>query len=228
MFAKVFHQILRSSIAKNYETRHVFEDLLKLADLNGVVDMPHDAIARETNVPEEMIRKAIVELEQPDKLSRTPDHDGRRIIRLDEHRDWGWLIVNYTYYRNLASEEQRREKTRLRVQAFREKNSDKPKSPETPAANHPGIKSRNPTWDEVQLQAGKIGLGESETKKFFAYYESNGWRVGKNPMKNWRMAMSGWKVRAQENQQPGFKTLPMEKPLQLKEMEAQSKRIENL
>ena len=35
----------------------------------------------------------------------------RRIARLDEHREWGWLIVNYEEYRKIASEEQRREKT---------------------------------------------------------------------------------------------------------------------
>ena len=26
----------------------------------------------------------------------------------------------------------------------------------------------------------------TEAEKFFNYYESNGWRVGKNPMKNWK------------------------------------------
>ncbi len=29
-------------------------------------------------------------------------------------------------------------------------------------------------------------------EKFFNYYESNGWRVGKNPMKNWKMAARNW------------------------------------
>jgi hypothetical protein len=27
---------------------------------------------------------------------------------------------------------------------------------------------------------------------FFNYYESIGWKVGKNPMKNWKSAISGW------------------------------------
>lgn len=32
-----------------------------------------------------------------------------------------------------------------------------------------------------------------EAEKFFNYYESNGWRVGKNPMKNWKAAAAMWK-----------------------------------
>lgn len=58
----------------------------------------------------------------------------------------------------------------------------------------------HPTLEEVKLQAAKIGLPESEAEKFFYYYESNGWRVGKNPMKCWLSAMSGWRVRWQGQQ----------------------------
>ena len=31
-----------------------------------------------------------------------------------------------------------------------------------------------------------------DADKWFAYYESNGWRVGKNPMKNWKAAVHTW------------------------------------
>jgi len=31
-----------------------------------------------------------------------------------------------------------------------------------------------------------------EAEKFIAHYESNGWKVGKNPMKRWRMAVVTW------------------------------------
>jgi hypothetical protein len=40
----------------------------------------------------------------------------------------------------------------------------------------------------------RIGLeqGKIEAEKFFNYYESNGWKVGKNPMKNWRASANNW------------------------------------
>lgn len=35
--------------------------------------------------------------------------------------------------------------------------------------------------------------------KFFHYYESNGWKVGKNPMKSWRSAVSLWVSKESDN-----------------------------
>lgn len=37
-----------------------------------------------------------------------------------------------------------------------------------------------------------------EGEKFWNYYESNGWRVGKNPMKNWRAAAANWNKNAKQ------------------------------
>ncbi len=34
-----------------------------------------------------------------------------------------------------------------------------------------------------------------QAKRFFDYYESVGWVVGKNKMKSWRHAVSGWIAR---------------------------------
>lgn len=50
-----------------------------------------------------------------------------------------------------------------------------------------------PTIDSVILQAAKIGLPEAEANKFFNYYESNGWKVGRNPMKSWTAALINWR-----------------------------------
>jgi hypothetical protein len=108
MYVKVFSQILDSSLAKDYSTRHIFMDLLVLADLDGVVDMTHEAIARRTNVPIDIISGAIAELESPDPDSRSDLEDGRRLVRLDDHRDWGWQIVNYDVYREMRDDAARR------------------------------------------------------------------------------------------------------------------------
>ena len=105
MYAKVFSQIFDSSIAENYEVRYVFEDLLKLADKTGVVDMTIEAVARRTNVPLEKIQFGIAELLKPDARSRSHEKEGRRIIPLDSHREWGWIIVNYEHYRAIQDAE---------------------------------------------------------------------------------------------------------------------------
>lgn len=43
----------------------------------------------------------------------------------------------------------------------------------------------------------------TEAQKFFNYYESNGWKVGKNKMKKWESAASGWITRSKDNK-PAF------------------------
>lgn len=55
----------------------------------------------------------------------------------------------------------------------------------------PESKKKNPSKEEVVewfLEKGVV----SESERFFNYYESNGWKVGKNPMKNWKAAASNW------------------------------------
>ena len=108
MFAKVFFQIFESSISDDYLVRHVFMDLLVLSDEDGVVDKTAKAISRITNVPLEIVERAIEKLSAPDDESRTPDEEGRRIVLIDENRSWGWRIVNYGKYRKIRDEEARR------------------------------------------------------------------------------------------------------------------------
>jgi hypothetical protein len=205
MFGKIFTQIFDSSLADNPQTRWVFMDLLVLADQNGVVDMTREAIARRTNVPIKIVRTAIKELEHPDPRSRSSEYDGMRLKRLDEHRDWGWVIVNYQKYRAIANAEAYREVNREKVQAIRDRAKSPLASPlqaeakaEAYAGNEIHVITRNnkfkkPEQNELELYASKIGLPVLEIQKFYDYYESNGWRVGRNPMKSWQAAMRNWK-----------------------------------
>lgn len=98
LYARVFLQILDSSIAEDFELRHVFEDFLKLVNRHGIVDVTREAMARRINLPLEQLNAAIEKLEKPDPSSRDQEFEGRRIERLDAHRDWGWKILNWEKY----------------------------------------------------------------------------------------------------------------------------------
>ena len=37
-------------------------------------------------------------------------------------------------------------------------------------------------------------------EKFIDYYESNGWKVGRNSMKNWKATVRNWEKNQQEKQ----------------------------
>lgn len=73
------------------------------------------------------------------------------------------------------------------------------KEPEVASA--PRARFVPPTREELNLEAAKIGLPGSEVDKFVAYYASNGWRVGKVPMKSWPHALAGWAARWKERSQ---------------------------
>jgi len=53
------------------------------------------------------------------------------------------------------------------------------------------VKSKKPSLDEVKIFFKEKGH-PLEAEKFFDYYEANGWRVGKNPMKSWKPAVNNW------------------------------------
>jgi len=121
MFAKIFASIYDSSIADDWKLRLVFQDMLVLADKDGVVDMTPQAISRRTNVPLDIVLDGIALLEGEDHESRTPDENGRRLLRLDPHREWGWKIVNYLKYRESATKEMLRMGDADRKRAYRAK-----------------------------------------------------------------------------------------------------------
>lgn len=67
---------------------------------------------------------------------------------------------------------------------------------------------QKPTLDEVKEYVVDHGLlTEVNPARFFDYYESNGWKVGKNPMKDWRAAVRNWSrtdTRASTKPKNGF------------------------
>jgi hypothetical protein len=127
--------------------------MLILADKNGIVDMTPQAIHRRTNIPLEMILESLPKLEGPDKHSRTPDKDGRRIERLDTHREWGWRIINFEKYRESATVEMTRMCEKLRKQLYRSK--FKKVSPHSPL---PKTEEELEADAEAEQSMDKMGL----------------------------------------------------------------------
>lgn len=121
MYAKLFSSLFDGSLATRgpWQALVVFQNLLVLADRFGIVDKTPDAISRITTLPLDMVQLGLAELEKPDPDSRRPDHEGRRIIRLDPDRSWGWQIVNHAHYRAIRRAEDRRDYQRQYMQEWR-------------------------------------------------------------------------------------------------------------
>ena len=66
-----------------------------------------------------------------------------------------------------------------------------------------------PNYTEVKAYADERGASEELALDFFEHYESNGWMVGKNPMKNWKASFNGWMRRHKKNNDPEEKEVTM-------------------
>lgn len=124
MYGKVFESIYDGTLAGHWQAIVTMQQLIVLATPDGVVDMTPDAIARRTSIPLAIITAGIEHLAKPDPFSRTPGDDGRRIVLLDDHRPWGWRLVNHAKYRALRDLEQKREADRQRIAEKRKKTKD--------------------------------------------------------------------------------------------------------
>ncbi len=79
----------------------------------------------------------------------------------------------------------------------------------TPTLETKTARFHPPDIAEVKAYFAEKGGTNAQAERFFAYYESNGWRVGKNPMKKWKAAASGWISRDKE-QTSGYNRKPTE------------------
>lgn len=62
-------------------------------------------------------------------------------------------------------------------------------------------KFKKPTLKELQSYCQEKGY-TFDADAFIDYYESNGWRVGRNPMRSWKAACSTWQRKEKEWKQP--------------------------
>jgi hypothetical protein len=64
---------------------------------------------------------------------------------------------------------------------------------------------QKPTAEQLAAELAKRGMpqavAEQKAGEFIDHYESNGWKVGKTPMKSWKAACGTWVRNWQQNQQ---------------------------
>lgn len=128
MYVKLFTSLYKGTLRGRPDEILVFTNMLANADQCGVVDIHFKSISEEIGISIERVKVAIKNLELPDNESRSLEEEGKRLIRLDYHREWGWKIVNYIKYRSIRNEEDRREQNRASQERWRNKNKPPPVS----------------------------------------------------------------------------------------------------
>jgi hypothetical protein len=105
-FTKVFASITESTVwVEPYATRIVWITMLAKADQRGCVYASIPGLAKLAAVTVDECEAALARFKAPDRYSRTPDYEGRRI----ENIDGGWRLLNYAKYRAMRGADDRRE-----------------------------------------------------------------------------------------------------------------------
>jgi hypothetical protein len=104
-YTKLFSNIIHSSVwCEPLPTKIVWVTMLALADQFGRVTVALPGLAKAAGVSIAEAQDALDCFLAPDPYSRTPDHEGRRIEKINK----GWRLLNYATYREQQDEEYQR------------------------------------------------------------------------------------------------------------------------
>lgn len=134
-YTKLFAQIIGSTIWQEpNDCRVLWITMLAMKEKDHVVRATIPFLAKASNISMEQCEEYLERFQQPDKYSRSQEHEGRRVQRVDG----GWFILNGEKYRQKLSEVDRKEQVRQAVARHRKKKrtyDDYRKEPGHPGTN---------------------------------------------------------------------------------------------
>ncbi|MHC4361221.1 MAG: hypothetical protein ACYSTZ_00235 [Planctomycetota bacterium] len=211
-YAKLFSNIVASSLwSEDDKTRIVFITMLAMADWEGVVEASPAGLAPLARVSLKDCKSALHKLMSPDPESKNPDHEGRRVAKIEG----GFLILNYTKFREKRSKEFERGKARERQRKHRAKkalshnvtpchamslHTDTDTETETDKELLVSYVSKKrtlktPTLEEVKDYV-KLRKLHIDPERFFNYFNDAGWvDMYGNEVRCWKQKALGWERR---------------------------------
>lgn len=91
----------------------------------------------------------------------------------------------------VATDKNRIDKNRIEENRIEENREEKEKSTPKTKSKHTSKRFIKPTIDEIKEYCAQNDLN-IDCERFFDYYESNDWHVGKNKMKDWEATARNW------------------------------------
>lgn len=101
-YVPLFDSIATGTLYGRWPDIGVWPIVLAIADKHGHLDVTPHYLAGVLGLPVEQVAECMKRFCEPDPYSRTKEHGGARLRLLDDHRDWGWSIVNHGKYREKA------------------------------------------------------------------------------------------------------------------------------
>lgn len=170
MYVKLFADLLDSSLwSEDSDTRIVWMTLLLMSDQDGMVRAAPSAIANRARVVTDVTLDALERFGSPDQESRTSDHEGRRIEKVEG----GYVILNYKKYRDLKTQEEQRAAVRERVRKHRERKRAEADADQSGVTD---VTKSNPIQKHMQMQKNRSTCPNPDFDRFWEAYPR---KVGK-------------------------------------------------
>lgn len=127
-----------------------------------------------------------------DRYTETKYKEEKATLALDENNAYT-QTVNNLYTPCIQSGDETATQDRLgKVSIGKESVVEGTKADKPPTCHH----FSPPTVEEVRTYCAEKGY-DIDPDRFVDYYTSNGWKVGKNPMKDWKAAVRSWSRKEQ-------------------------------
>jgi hypothetical protein len=220
-FSKLDSGITKSSLwSEPLHVRIVFISFLAEKDEFGFVSASRSGMIRVCNVTPEQFDEAEKILSMPDKDSKNPDNEGRRIEKVEG----GWVVLNHASYRLPEDEKRDKRKEYMRDFMSKKRSTDllTPANSVLTSANNI-LTPANSVLTSVSVSVSE-SLSASEEKEvqekkqkniippelewvkdycserknnidaqnFIDHYTTNGWIRGKTKIKDWQACIRTW------------------------------------
>ena len=209
-------------------SRLLYYDLGMDADDDGVVEA--FSAMRKTGATEDDLRvlasKGFIRVMNEDLVSYILDWNTNNQIRKDRYHESVYKSLidgscnvilesgNQMETNGLPSDNQMETEVRLGKDSIGKGSIERTDKPPTRHKFSP------PTVNEVKMYCQEQGYSV-DAKRFVSYYESNGWMVGRNKMKNWQAAVRTWAskekptVASATPENCGYTLAPLEDPYEV-------------
>lgn len=164
-------------------SRLLYYDLGMYADDDGVVEA--FSVMRQTGSTEDDLRvlvtKGFVTVLNEDLVSLITDWNTNNFIRSDRYHPSIYKDLVLRLTDGIPTDNQRYTEDSIGKDSLDKVSIGK-------VSNKRFIK---PTIEDLEDYINEKGY-QVDAHKFYNYYESNGWKVGRNPMKDWKAAIRNW------------------------------------
>jgi len=171
----------------------VYIVLAKHADADGVAWPSHKTIAEVTGLSERSICRCLETLESVGLIEKKRRRRDTAVYVLAGFKTGQGCPIKESLICQNQHQDMPKSTVKIcqNLRAYKEElnHRTKPKNKNQDTSHLKRFVS--PSLDEIKAYCQER-KNQIDSQRFFDYYESNGWRVGKNPMKSWQAAVRTW------------------------------------